>query len=65
MSHSIPQKQYFIEIEALHLNYRDACEKLITCHSLAKEREIKALMSQYEVEIKILKRKLSELELNS
>ena len=53
------------KIATLNLLYREKSQELIYCNSLSKEMKIKEEMSRYEVQIKVLKRKMASWELES
>jgi len=51
------------KIEELNLLYKEKSRALIECNSLSQEMKIKEEMLRYEVQKKVVKRKLANLEL--
>ena len=51
------------KIEELNLLYKEKSRALIECNSLSQEMKIKEEMLRYEVQKKVVKRKLADLEL--
>ena len=49
-------------LEELNALYKIKSQELISCTSLSKEMKIKEEMSKYEVQKKVLKRRLSTFE---
>jgi len=49
-------------IEELNILYKSKSQELVNCTSLSKEMKIKEEMSVYEVQKKVLKRKLATIE---
>ena len=49
-------------LEELNILYKVKSKELIECSSLSKEMKIKEDMSKYEVQKKVLKRRLAKLE---
>ena len=63
MSNIRTKEECLNKIEELNLLYKEKSRALIECNSLSKEMQIKEEMSKYEVQKKVVKRKLATLEL--
>ena len=63
MSNIETKEKCLNKIEELNLLYKEKSRSLIACNSLSKEMKIKEEMSKYEVQKKVVKRKLASLEL--
>jgi len=62
MSHLNTKEEYLNFLEELNTLYKVKSKELITCTSLSKEMKIKDEMSKYEVQKKVIKRKLAAIE---
>lgn len=61
--HTVTDKDACLNaIEELNILYKSKSRELVNCSSLSKEMKIKEEMSKYEVQKKVLKRKLAALE---
>lgn len=63
MSNLTTKEACLNRIEELNLLYKNKSQELVACHSLSKEMKIKEEMTMYEVQTKVVKRKLASLEL--
>ncbi len=65
MSQNNLKEAYLNQIEELDILFKSKSKELVECTSLSKEMSIKEEMSKYEVQKKVLKRKLAALEVEN